>query len=274
MKISYRSHPIIEKLETGVLGELSITGVDRDALFKEFGNSNGKATRRIDFLKFLWSENVAAFRENIRIISNPFIDAFFSAKEKLRTSDLIEELLSGTHCGTFIQRENVNCYIIDDIEISGQRKHAVTLFIFKEFTKDKLMLMFAGTIVSGQKVEPVFVSSLIKEIGVQEYAEQCLELNVLLLNFIKYADVETKILNPNQRIKGVDCKYVNETDSKIEFLDCKWFTTLVKSDAFKVRGHFAIRACGEGRKDRKLSWIPEYQKNGYTASARKLNQQP
>jgi hypothetical protein len=91
--------------------------------------------------------------------------------------------------------------------------------------------------------------------------------------FKKYADVETKHLLPGQRSKEILCKYINQTKLPITFLDSKWFTTLVKSDGFKVRGHFRLQPCGENMKDRKLIWINDFEKSGYTAPARKLKEE-
>jgi len=57
-------------------------------------------------------------------------------------------------------------------------------------------------------------------------------------------------------------------------LDSKWFTTLVKSDAFHVRGHFRLQPKKkDGEWTKELIWINDFQKEGYTAPARRLQQQ-
>lgn len=93
------------------------------------------------------------------------------------------------------------------------------------------------------------------------------------LNFIKYAEIETKILLPKSKEgKTIKCKYINQTDHKITYLNSTWFTNLVKSDAFKVSGHFRLQPCHDenGLPTKKLIWISDFVKNGYTAPARKL----
>lgn len=87
---------------------------------------------------------------------------------------------------------------------------------------------------------------------------------------LKHMDVEVKNLPAKSKIDAFGCKYTNLTTNNIQIIDSKWFTTLVKSDAFKVRGHFRLQPCGEGMKDRKLIWINDFEKSGYTAPARKL----
>lgn len=88
------------------------------------------------------------------------------------------------------------------------------------------------------------------------------------LLFYQFADVEILTLNAQKKRGHLNnCKYVSETNTEIQIVDSTWFTTLVHSEAFKVRGHFALRAHGEGRTQRRLVWISDYQKDGYTRTA-------
>lgn len=92
--------------------------------------------------------------------------------------------------------------------------------------------------------------------------------------FLQYAEVETKVLESRCQIyEGQNCIYNNRTQFPIKIIDSTWFTTLIHSDAFKVRGHFRLQPCGQAFKDRKLIWINEFQKDGYTREAKILNQQ-
>lgn len=90
---------------------------------------------------------------------------------------------------------------------------------------------------------------------------------VLFDMFKKYAEVETKVLLPNTKLKSINCKYVNDTKLPITYLDSKWFTNLVKSDAFNVSGHFRLQPY---KNSKKLIWIEGFQKDGYTSKARKI----
>ena len=90
--------------------------------------------------------------------------------------------------------------------------------------------------------------------------------------FKSYANVETKILQPHQRPREILCSYRNNTDFPVTFLDSKWFTNLVKSEGFNVRGHFRLQPKKkDGKWTRELIWINEYHKTGYTAPARMLS---
>lgn len=87
--------------------------------------------------------------------------------------------------------------------------------------------------------------------------------------FINYAEVEKKEVQPSRQIwDGPTCLYNNKTKFPITIVDSAWFTHLVSSGAFKVRGHFRLQPCGHGLKDRKLIWINDFEKEGYTRKAK------
>lgn len=99
----------------------------------------------------------------------------------------------------------------------------------------------------------------------------------LILTFVlfkKYCDIETKIIDPkkNRRATIAGQKYVNETDKRITILDSTWFTNLVVSGAFEVSGHLRWQPYGPGLSQKKLIWISDYQKEGYTRKAKVLMQ--
>ena len=95
------------------------------------------------------------------------------------------------------------------------------------------------------------------------------QLVILFELFRKYAKVETRILQPKSKAELFKCKYHNENDHSIEIMDSTWFTTLIKSDEFKVRGHFRLQPCGQAFNDKKLIWIKDFTKEGYTRKAKK-----
>lgn len=87
--------------------------------------------------------------------------------------------------------------------------------------------------------------------------------------FINYAEVETKEMKPNRQIwDGPKALYNNKTKYPINVIDSTWYTNLVSSGAFKVRGHFRLQPYGHGLTKRRLVWIQEFQKDGYTRRAK------
>lgn len=95
---------------------------------------------------------------------------------------------------------------------------------------------------------------------------------VTFLLFKEYADLETKVIQKGKERKAVlnKEKYVTELELPVTIIDSTWFTTLIKSDAFKVSGHFRLQPYGEGMKQRKLIWIDEYVKQGIVRQAKML----
>jgi hypothetical protein len=94
---------------------------------------------------------------------------------------------------------------------------------------------------------------------------------IAAINFLKYAEIQDKIMPAKSREKGIDCKYINETDSEIHYVTSHYINNLYVKGAFKVRGHFRLQPKKkDGEWTKELIWINEFEKQGYTAPARKL----
>jgi hypothetical protein len=84
--------------------------------------------------------------------------------------------------------------------------------------------------------------------------------------FINYAEIETKELAPNRQIwDGPRAIYNNKTNLPIQVVDSTWYTTLISSGEFNVRGHFRMQPYLTGKK---LIWINDFKKSGYTRKAK------
>jgi hypothetical protein len=87
--------------------------------------------------------------------------------------------------------------------------------------------------------------------------------------FINFAEVETKEIQPNRQIwEGPRAVYNNKTKLPITIVDSTWYTNLISSGAFKVRGHFRMQPYGHGLTKRKFVWINDFEKEGYTRKAK------
>lgn len=116
--------------------------------------------------------------------------------------------------------------------------------------------------------EPVFGESLDELIG------SMYELTLLIVLFKQYAPIETKIIRKDKgfshKIVMNKEKLLNETKIPIQVIDSRWFTNIIREEGFIVRGHFGLRAYGPGREKRRLTWIPTYEKSGYSRQAGRL----
>lgn len=273
---SYKNNPVIHAIETKSILDGGLGVISKD----DFDDKK-------DDIINVWTKLSDSFGQNIQYISSPFYEAFKLAQEKLLLLPDLAERISGSS-GTLIIGKYTFCYNINFATISAQslqcffvfNSNALVAFYHydlsevRNFSREEIVEHLNRHIPFNMFEKWWFCKSVKNQFVKDD--ETCRGYYLgkiwLLLNFIKYATVETKHLPYGQKVKFVDCKYRNDTKSNITILNSTWFTNLVKSDAFKVRGHFRLQACGEGLKERKLIWINEFQKEGYTAPARKLSQ--
>lgn len=85
-----------------------------------------------------------------------------------------------------------------------------------------------------------------------------------------YADHEVKIITSKSTGKLNNIQYNNLNNMEILVLDSSWYTSIINTVGFGVRGHFRFQACGKGHADRKLIYVDAFQKHGYVRKAKML----
>lgn len=249
MKISYRTHSIIKQIETGNFNVL-VNPDDMDLL------NNMKVANT-------WKKYSQKF-SNIKIITKPFHDAVQLSIGKILQSDLYG--MKYADSGTFLFKGddgwiNGYCY---DFEIENGVFSDLVFYYFQddclvEYVNQNENIHYVTDTVLNDCINPLDRINM----DISYFMDYYL--------FIKYAEIETKYLKANQKIRDVTCKYINDTSMNIKILDSTWFTNLVKSDAFKVRGHFRLQPKKkEGEWTKELIWINDFQKEGYTKRAGKI----
>lgn len=88
---------------------------------------------------------------------------------------------------------------------------------------------------------------------------------------VKTIEVSKELGHKESKVSVGNNKHLIEFNTPIKLLGNEWFTTVINNNAFNVKGHLAWRACGKGKKERKLVWIDEFSKNGYTRKVSILN---
>jgi hypothetical protein len=88
---------------------------------------------------------------------------------------------------------------------------------------------------------------------------------IKLLIFTEYSELEEVTLMPNQS-KGnkKEGKIYNDSNKSFIIVDSTWNKIIIRTDKFGVSGHLRLQPIGKNRNDRKLIYISEYLKNGYT----------
>lgn len=260
MKISYRTNPILEFLSNKKLGAFLCYQCDKNVV----------ETNISEMRDHFWKVSVG-INHQIYYLTQPFVDAFERAGDKLFESNLWRD----------IEEDNI-CFILPCFDDKSEKETSLlkirrprgseSILLVDCFSFRKIVVTMAGTYtIDYTSGKPIFSRAGFLSENIKQFEFHILNLLLITL-FIKYAKIEIKILNPKQKKRDIECKYVNETNCKISVLDSRWFTTLVKSDAFKVRGHFRLQPKKkDGRWTKEFIWINEFEKSGYTAPARKLS---
>ena len=260
MKISYKTCPILKRLEDKDLGSL------------KFPQELLDDQPFLDTLYKVFEENAADFARSIDYITTPFMKAVITATpkfaslfkntEEISPLEILDILNQPSLTGTLINHDEVHLYkiskehtILYEFWYDGDHGRIIPVCYYdSEHIKHSHTIVYENYLRS-----PVY------------HMTQLLRIGFIQL-FKKYASVEIKYLPPKLKPKDAIHKSSNNTNCGITCLDSKWFTTLVKSDAFKVRGHFRLqpKKDNNGEWTKELIWIDEFMKTGYTSPARKL----
>lgn len=208
------------------------------------------------------------FRQKIRFISMPFLQAYLKGKHSLKNVFDKEEI---EETGTFITQvpgmTHSYFYYIKTMGQGDDWKIDWTLMVFSKRPGAET----AGLDVCITDIDEkrkIFIWKQWEDQG-QDYGWWLAWL-VGLLVFIKYCPLETKFVAGGRKEHHVGQKYVNETNHKIEILDSTWFTTIIRSEGFGVSGHFRKQRYGPGMTEWRLQYIEPFEKHGYTRKARIL----
>lgn len=258
MRISYRTHPALESLEKGTLTNVPIqkdANQDVKALLRRIGS---------EFVEFCPN-----FKKEIVSVSQSFLEATGLAQKYLNQlydgirEEHPEDL---TIDGTYIIGGNV--FMISTRQEGNHLK--LVFFLF-----DKAGYLRAYFNSTSKEHIKFWLASISPRHGMEDddIITNLAYSPIVVSLFKKYAEVQVIELPAGQKVKGIDCNYKNDTKSNIIYLDSRWFTTLVKSDAFRVRGHFRLQPKKKyGGWTKEIIWIEEFMKDGYTAEARKLKE--
>lgn len=261
MKISYRNYPILQKLENGSLGVLPF--YDLDKLF---------ISKHITDFTNTWKKNHNHFKKEINLITKPFNDAIQKSKDKL--TDLLHDIIANELgdllvSGTYIIDGNV--YMIYWDTKKGLEHYECSVFTFTNYGMPLFYYRHSN-------IHDSFFGWVSNAINIKKDKEtlekfffQIIKDILICALFKTFTQTDIKIIEPKQKIKDISCKYVNNTNFKILKLDSTWYTTLVKSDSFKVNGHLRWQPKKvDGQWTKELIWIKDFTKSGYTRKAAKL----
>jgi hypothetical protein len=259
MNINYKNSIPLSYLKNKSLGNIPIFQSDSD-FFNHYGHlfvSN-------------WKKNANDFSENIMLVSKNFVNSAEKSKDKLGELflDIMKNNIDDINIkGTFIY-DNMY-FMINANALKNSDSHTLSFFAFDKNgspwccyvndTEENINFIWFSNTYSIERNEKTIKLEINKIVS----------LVFLIYGFKNFASVETNVLNPKSKTKIINCKYLNKTDFNITHLDSNWFTNLVQSNKFNVRGHFRLQPKKINDKwTRELIWISDFVKNGYKKSAK------
>lgn len=92
---------------------------------------------------------------------------------------------------------------------------------------------------------------------------------IQLLIFTELSELEVVVIPAKSKTVYKGDKYVNDDRQSVTVVDSTWNKMIIRTEGFKVRGHFRLQAAGKNWQDRKLVYVDEFQKEGYIRHPKK-----
>lgn len=230
--------------------------------------------KRMDFKQSViesFKHDGSLFKENVRFVSNTFINAYNKGRSKMIP---IFDKIPLAECGTLIWNgKGCTITVFYAIKTSGQGEDWDFKMVFLYFSKAPKVTPALDICYLNDPEEQTTKSFMWK--GFADQGATMTEWPAFIITFlifIKHCEIETKIIQHGRKDKHIGVKYVNESKQDVTILDSTWFTTLISSEAFTVGaengGFFRWQPWGPNNSLRKLIWVLPFEKEGYTRRAK------
>jgi hypothetical protein len=227
-------------------------------------------------IKSFLRENMAEFRKNVTMPAESFIKAVEMSKESLRIAfekdpDYMFKNLKYT-TGVILRNNVAMFYKIDKEkrimstvsfvdDVLGLSRMNIGMYIDCAYTD--VYKMYCPIGLSLDNIGGEFINSLV----------QMGDSTGLLVMFRSYADHELKVVMGKSTGKVNNVQYKNPNKQNVHVIDSSWYTSIIKTEGFLVKGHLRLQACGTGHSERKLIYIDSFEKHGYIRKAKMLPQE-
>jgi hypothetical protein len=254
MRLNPQTYPAYHKLESGNFYELQVDKL----LLDEYNNETSGVSLLIQLMESLKATFLLSDKRYY--ITEPFQKAIETAYPKI--------IEGGKHindipndCGILFTKDGFSLYL------SNPADHKLKLLVFG-FTRNALTTFgyvrndnhYGGVACTLRDGKPYDDPEILRN-----YIDSMLTT----IYFIHNCETEQKLVLPKQKHRANGVKYFNESKNDFIVLDCKWFTELIRTTPFHVRGHLRWQVYGVGKQKRKLIWIEDFEKSGYQRKANK-----
>lgn len=208
------------------------------------------------------------FNKNIQFVTQPFYEAYQRSRDKLK--DVVQKTAfddSGTLIIKWPEHTQTIFYMLKSNGMEADWDFEVMITMFTKATRNDSFGLDVMVYLGKEQKE---MADYVWKGFVEQGRDMTWWITDLMLfkTFLKYAEVETKVIPGYKKDHHIGTKYVNETKRKVEILDSTYFTTISRTEGFGVRGHFRFQPYGPGMSQKKLIWISEFEKHGYTRTAK------
>lgn len=256
--IRIQNNWLVKAIKSGVLNVSDIP-------YKSW-DEKAKIDAIISKINVYWKDASKSLLSNMIIPSEKYIDAVSESIPSFIKSGILSEN---------IENERV-CLLVDSENIKGSsfcifypKYNSYLLYVFKE--EYFLMMMIKDDYISD-----ILLSSYSDESHSCYYSYSDTEYSVLLMFvcnmfslFEKYAQIETKTIAQGKKLTTSKARIKNESIAPFKYRTSRYYTSCIRNDNFKVRGHMRFQPCKDENGDwtHKLIYIKEFLKHGYHRSA-------
>lgn len=267
MKLSYRQYPILRFADKQIVKEYGYSVYIRDYI----QNPKNEEERYINEVSKLLYLDGMLTNKPIYISAVSFTERVCDFAEKAQNKD------SGDEGDSFYTKDGVlymrtdfveeleECIIITpsnliEVHHKDQGKH-----YFIGFSKDGVLL---GYCMLENEKEHIYYDRKDGSIA------STIEKGVIFTQIFKnYGEVELIFVESGTKKKADNVdrgKVINELGVNATLLDSRWFREIIRTESFKVSGHFRLQPYKneKGEWTKKLIYINEFEKHGYHRRAK------
>ena len=210
-----------------------------------------------------WPLYQKLFTEDVTFLSRKFWESVLACRESLMKPELLEPFIGRMLSGALLAHNKVILYSFETVSLEPLMGKGVIIVM-----ENNSVIGYYNTIEGiDYELAPE------KRKDPDEMITGLAARDVLLFHlFKKYADVEVTQSKPYKKVINENGdSYLVDSSTLVNIMDCRWINTIVRSEGFKVRGHFRLQPYKkDGEWTKKLIYINEFEKHGYTRRATKL----
>lgn len=258
MRLNAKTFPVLDTLDKGDYLNLELDNA--------FSNPDPKIGITIDLIQYMVNSVKELHRQVAHryYVTKPFSDAIEKAAPKI-LYEVNYFTNEKSDCGIIFHQNKFTMYLTNP-------KDKIVKALFFGFNKHSLT-SFCILQNDGKYMGRYYRSENGKDVHDEEMLVGWTLGQLVTLYFIHNCEIETKVLAPNEKHRQDGVRFFNESKNPFTILSCHWFTELIRTTPFNVKGFLRWQACGKEWRQRKLIWVEGFEKKGYHRKAQKtINQ--